>query len=101
MKSQSPRIPDTTTPPPKRRHTFSGNNLQTAAKLLVAFVSDPLCVELWKELEECRVQSEAAGMATEFETCWAYELARHRELPGTAPRPKQVLQMVLGTFPLG
>lgn len=103
MTNRRPKASAPTTPPPpkpKRGHTFSAGKLQTAAKLLVAFVSDPLCVELWRELEECRVQAMAAGVETEFETCWQYELARHKELPGAAPRPKQVLQMVLKIAPV-
>lgn len=90
----------TSPPPPKRGHTFSAGKLETAAKLLVAFVSDPLCMELWRELDSCQTQAKAAGVEREFITCWEYELARHRELPGAAPRPKQVLQLVLKIAPV-
>lgn len=88
----------TTPPPPKHRaaigHVASGAMGKAAAALL-AFVSNPAAMQLWRDLEECREQAKAAGVEQSFEDFWEYELERAKELPGHALTPKAVLQLAL------
>lgn len=69
--------------------------LSGAATLLAAFVSDPVAMHLWRELEECHTQAGAAGVTREFNEFWEYEIERNKEVPGCALRPKAVLQLAL------
>lgn len=70
------------------------------AHLILSVIGNPVALDLYRELEECRVQAEAAGLGEEFAFAWAYEAERHRELPGAMPSSKAILNLVLKVGPI-